>query len=105
MAIDAAWIARLLAALLAAMTFTGCGSKKDAEEKQRLQQEEEAARAEAQANQAITNMNQKMFRAMNAQPTAPAASPTPSASPTSNPPNPEQWKSSFQPLSRTSRAS
>jgi hypothetical protein len=86
----ACWIA----AVLTALCFAGCEPKKDVQEKQRLQQEEQAEKDEAKANQAITNMNQKMFSTMNSQPapsasnTAPSQPPPPAPAPSPNAPKP-----------------
>jgi hypothetical protein len=73
------------AALLSVLALAGCGRRTDARDKQRLQQEEQAENDEAKANQAITNMNQKMFGQMNSQPASSASNtaqpPPPSAPP------------------------
>jgi Tfp pilus assembly protein PilE len=78
------------AALIAlAAIFAGCGeSRKDREarERARLEQEQQAERDAAKANKAITDMNRKMFGRMNASSPGATTTTTTTTAPAQPPP-------------------
>lgn len=85
---------QLAALIVLAVIFVGCGeSRKDREarERARLEQEQQAERDAAKANKAITDMNRKMFGRMNA--SSPGATTTTTAT-TTAPVQPTPPKSS-----------
>jgi hypothetical protein len=83
-----------LFAALFALVLAGCGPSKDelaARERQRIEQEKQAAKEAEKANKAITDNNKKMFSRINA--SSPGSStPTDSASATSPAPTTEPKK-------------
>jgi hypothetical protein len=81
------------ALIVLAVILAGCGEsrrEREARERARLEQEQQAERDAAKANKAITDMNRKMFGRMNA--SSPGATTPTTATMPAQPPPPDTPK-------------